>query len=126
MVSKTTFCAFQILNDNTRIIVRSITDGLQLEAMISFCSLPDHQLPCKINDPVLVTKGQGQFSFQLETPPMCDCQRPLVAQASWQAGVYNYIQYGCGQVRTASQRHFFRYNKLLLVKDTFIVIMSCC
>ena len=65
---------------------------MQLEAKISFCSLPEQRVTCRVNDPVLVTKGQGQFSFQLETPPLCDCRRPLIAKSSWQDGVYNYIQ----------------------------------
>ena len=75
-----------------------VSDSMQLEAKISFCSLPEQRVTCRVNDPVLVTKGQGQFSFQLETPPLCDCRRPLIAKSSWQDGVYNYIQYGCGQV----------------------------
>ncbi|XP_052787987.1 uncharacterized protein LOC128222867 [Mya arenaria] len=85
----------------TNAIVQTLLTGndLQLEARITFCQLPTNQEPCKFGDPVLTTKGHGQFSFELASPMNCKCNRPLFAQSAWRVGLYDYITYGCGQPR---------------------------
>ncbi|WAR31941.1 hypothetical protein MAR_034483, partial [Mya arenaria] len=97
----------------TNAIVQTLLTGndLQLEARITFCQLPTNQEPCKFGDPVLTTKGHGQFSFELASPMNCKCNRPLFAQSAWRVGLYDYITYGCGQytnnwpVRASTDHH---------------------
>ncbi|KAL4218904.1 hypothetical protein ACF0H5_021492 [Mactra antiquata] len=91
-------------NMNNSLVQRLLSGpGNQLLVKISYCQLPVPKQDCRLNDPVLVTRGRGHLMFQLVNDMMCKCDRPLMAQSSWIHGEYDYVMYGCGQPRCAKR-----------------------
>lgn len=91
-------------NMTNSMVQRMLTGiGNELLVKISYCRLPEVQDRCTFEQSVLVTKGRGHFTFDIDGGLKCKCRRPLVPKFSWTQEEYDYIQYGCGQRRCAQE-----------------------
>ncbi|KAH3791382.1 uncharacterized protein LOC127839468 [Dreissena polymorpha] len=86
-------------------MTRTFTNGGQeVEVKISYCKLRQPDTICRINEPALVTRGRGAFTFEIVSDFSCRCYRPLFAHRSWREGDYDYIEYACGKPRCGMNR----------------------
>lgn len=88
---------------------RSITKvfksaGQEVEVKMSYCVLNQPDTVCRQDEPTVVTRGRGAFTFEIASEFQCRCYRQMYAHRSWRKDDYDYIEYSCGKPRCGQNR----------------------